>query len=377
MRSYSSRPGRLGTLLLTGAAVALGTALSATGCDPTVTFGSLDGEAPSTSAGNGPQSFAGCTDTLVTGMPDNGTGGIFYHQGFVYWFSRNYPVTLDVLRVPITGGTPQVVRDDVFEALSTISGDRIYWGEKGDRIVSANLDGTDVVTLVEQGGFESPTGIAVSEDELFWSTLTGGIYRRLIAGGPITTLRAPNPDGWASDLRLGPTDLYFVDQHELAVLESEYQISKMSRGGGPEVVLRTGTSYVNTMQLTDDALYFTELGGLPGNGPDADVLTGVVGRIGLSDAEVEILAQDQPQPQGLAIDETGVYWGGGSHFWPTDTSLGEKYFWSYVKRITPDGETAPPVSEQTTTFGVVGCDHAICWFDSPSLSIKRYKECVP
>lgn len=356
---------------------ALGATLVGAGCNPRYVVGGIEDDGPTDVA----QGFASCTDTLVSGLPD-AVRGLVFHEGYLYYSTREYPVTERNFRVSIAGGAPQkVTEDDSGMGVAAAHGDQLLLTGVSGQIRSANLDGTNVGTLVEFGGVEPVMGVTATDDEIYWATLEGGIYRRLTSGGPVTTLRAPSSDGygWAATLQVDESDLYFVDERPdptNAQGWAKHVIARMPRSGGPEVVLYEAAGYVNTMRLTNDALYFTDLG-FVGNGTDEEIHSaGLVGRISLADpATVEILAEDQALPQGLAIDETGVYWGGGFPFAPVDPELPGGYFSSHVSRLSPDGATTV-VSVLTTTFGVVGCDHAVCWFDASTNSIKRYKECV-
>lgn len=380
--SSPSRRTRFAAVVLTVGALAAAS-LGASACDPKVTFGSLEDGVTPDPGDTTPASAeigATCTDTIA---PVGKTvTGLIEHAGWLYFVEPHYggdvitfdDVVSDLLRVPVTGGTPEIVVHDAPQIHAVRGwGDRIYWTELEGAVRSSALDGSDVQLLLQTGPEDYAVSLAVTEDGVFIGGMDGSLRTLPLDGGAVSELRGPTADSYPNELQVDASNVYFVDSHF-----STADVSRVSVQGGPVEVLVPGSAHLGSILLHGDSLFVAQYGewmqsteGQPAIG------VGAIHRIDLTGAApMETLAENQPFPSGLAIDDSGLYWGGGG-------SSTDDYGWDagpgslvYVHR-SRDGGPAEPVSRLTVVYSMVPCDGAMCWINQETHEIERYRECVP
>ena len=213
---------------------------------------------------------------------------------------------------------------------------KIYWTDSGtgaptpmqdDKIQSANLDGSNVETLLTFENFlRLPTGITLDATggKIYWTDATRDRIRRAnldgsgvediintrtfggqSLGGPATT-----PRDVALDLTSDPQKMYWVDAGTANLEEGKIQRANLD-GSSPEALVTTGL--VNPQSIALDVaggkMYWTDSGTGGSNALENDKIQ----RANLDGSNVEtLLTYDNflRVPRGIALDVTGgkMYW---------------------------------------------------------------------
>jgi hypothetical protein len=179
---------------------------------------------------------------------------------------RPYGISLDsefVYFVDNTGGTVNKVAKNgdpsTFVSLAT--------GQRGVNLVTAEPEPRGAV-FFSLGGPE------------------GGIRRVSKTGGSVTVV-ASVPDAW--DIALDETNAYF------SAVGGLYRVPKT---GGTPTRLATLSGNPGSVAIDGDAIYFNDKANLTVNRLPTDG----------SSTVAEVLADQQPMPDGIAVDERNVYW---------------------------------------------------------------------
>ena len=239
---------------------------------------------------------------------------------------------------------------------------KIYWTDSGtgnptpmqdDKIQSANLDGSNVETLLTFENFlRLPMGMDAAAGKIYWTDATRDRIRRAnldgsnvedviltrtiggqSLGGPATT-----PRDVALDLTSDPPKMYWVDAGTLNLEEGKIWRANLD-GSSPEALVTTGL--VNPQSIALDVaggkMYWTDSGTGGPNGLEDDKIQ----RANLDGSNVETLLTFQNQlrvPRGIALDVAA-----GKMYW-TDIVRDR------IRRANLDGTEAEDILN-TRTFG--------------------------
>jgi hypothetical protein len=215
--------------------------------------------------------------------------------------SQIYLVDDTALRsVPLAGGAPTVVVDDVISGVDlSVTDGAVVWsetvccahGQKG-RVRKLDLDGGGVTTLAQD--VDAPGGLTAAGGWVYWAEggvigLTEGTGRLAatpLTGGAVTTL-AQGVDQPLPMIVADATRVYFADR---------FRIKSVSIAGGVPETLATGDFYVSGIASDGERVYWTEE-------PLATVRS-----VGVTGGEVQTLATGSG-PSGLIRVSGGyVYW---------------------------------------------------------------------
>ena len=211
---------------------------------------------------------------------------------------------------------------------------KIYWTDSGtgnpnpmqdDKIQSANLDGSNVETLLTFENFlRLPMGMDAAGGKIYWTDATRDRIRRAdldgsnvedvvltrTIGGQSLPGPATTPRDVALDLTSDPPKMYWVDAGTLNLEEGKIWRANLD-GSSPEALVTTGL--VNPQSIALDVaggkMYWTDSGT---GGPDAQE-DDKIQRANLDGSNVETLLTYENflrVPRGIALDVAGgkMYW---------------------------------------------------------------------
>lgn len=195
-----------------------------------------------------------------------------------------------ITAVPVGGGPARRIADAPSVTSLAVGAGRVFWVEvapPGEKPTAKSVPVSGGVATEHALPLEAarlPAYFAVADaDAVYVSFVTGGIARVPTDGGAVTFLDAPGARGLATD----PTAVVYGHREH---------VGAVPKSGGPPVEVVKAQSALGV--ATDGRkIYFVE-----------DEPRGRVLSVPRSGGPVRVLAEDQANPHGIAVDETRVYW---------------------------------------------------------------------
>ncbi|MYF93031.1 MAG: DUF5050 domain-containing protein [Gemmatimonadetes bacterium] len=224
--------------------------------------------------------------------------------GKMYWTSSNQPygiqrADLDGSNVEnvITG--PELIGDPTEIALDAAGG-KLYWTNPDSdtnrsTIYRANLDGSDVETLMEREGIID-FALDLDQGRLYWTGARGTIQRASLDGTNVEDLFAPKvrwPYGMALDV--GREKMYWSDPIVGSILRADLD------GSGIEVLVSKLDEPRGIALIAESKIYWADSG------------TGKIQAAGLDGSPVEDIVTGLDRPNAIALDRgrSKIYWTNG------------------------------------------------------------------
>lgn len=245
--------------------------------------------------------LAGGPSTLLA---ENVIVGELYLDGSTLYYVTNDRTDMTwLVSIPATGGTSRVIATGSRIASITSDASSIYFGQQasgGYRIMRADRAGSGVTPVVEVTG--ALWGFAVDDTNIYWASYSNGgaLYRRALAGGDTTTLRAssspitfPIVDG---------DDIDFVEGISTPDTCQSAVWSVRKTGAGAPRLISPGTSGIDVWRPVRDGTHVYWASG----GRDGAVLRTVKGQA------PELLAVNQLNVGQVILGPTDFYWIAGT-----------------------------------------------------------------
>src|SRR5439155_2335098 len=238
-----------------------------------------------------------------TRLADNVIVSELYLDGSTLYYVTNDRTGMSSLAlIPAAGGTARVVATGSGIGFVTADASGIYFGQKnagGYRIMRFDRAGAGVTPVVDVTG--TLWGFAVDATNIYWASYSNGgtLYRRSLAGGDTTMLRASS----------APITSPIVDGDDIDFVEgintpdtcqsSIWAVSKV--GAGTPRLISPGTSGIDAWRpVRDDTHVYWGRSSHQGA-----VLRTVRGQ---PPETPQILAEDQVNVGALILGPTDVYW---------------------------------------------------------------------
>lgn len=176
-----------------------------------------------------------------------------------------------------------------------LGGDWVYWtDEKAGSVSRVPKKGGKAEVIASRQSM--PQAIVADTGAVYWGTMLKprSIKARSHSGGDIRTVVADVPSGWGVSLAVADDRLFWAPN---AV---DAEISMVPAGGGGGKVLAKG-QFMPKLAVHDGALYWLSTG-TKTRGP------GAVMKVSLDGGSPKVLAPNQPEPDAIAVDDSGVYW---------------------------------------------------------------------
>ena len=224
-------------------------------------------------------------------------------------------------------------------------GIKMYWTDAGnDTIKRADLDGSDVETLVGSDVLSAPYGIAIASfGKVYWTDAGNDTIKRAdLDGSGVETLVSSGMDsayGLAID---GANKMYWTDNGNDTIKRADLD------GSDVETLVSSGLSDPRGIAIDGDKMYWADAG------------NDTIKRADLDGSDVETLVSSGLSiPRGIAIDGDKMYWADSGN----DT----------IKRADLDGSDVETLvsSGLDDPQGIATDGAKMYWTDAGTDTIKR------
>jgi hypothetical protein len=239
-----------------------------------------------------------CGGTPVT-LANNvvGAAGIVVSSTDVLWAA--YDGTIN--EVPIGGGATTMLATGA-QGIVAIEADEVYWPIATGgcmpspctlSVLKMSLTGGTPSTLASMP-FGSPTALtfAVDSDDVYWTNQMTGVFKVPVSGGAITTLSSVGAGGIAVD----DTNVYWS-------VPSTASIMKMPKLGGTPTTLAAGLTGSDPLVVDSESVYWID------SVPGCTACEGEsIVKVALDGGAPITLAKGQNNALALTVDSSSVYW---------------------------------------------------------------------
>jgi sugar lactone lactonase YvrE len=244
--------------------------------------------------------------TLVSAV--DGPQAVAVHGSHVFWATSgtNKPVYLMMANLDGAEVTTIASLPGAHPSAIAVDDNAIYWTDWVlGTVTRVNLDGTHNTVLASSQSF--PGAIAVDATSVYWvdegmNAAPGSIMKCSLSGTNVSTLAAgqANPGRLAIDA----TSVYWA----VSPSQSTGKVMRVALDGTGVTVLASG-SYANpwSIAVNSAAVFWLDQGSDEVSG-GMTVADGAVMRVGLDGTAASVVASQQPNPRGIAVDATDVFW---------------------------------------------------------------------
>jgi len=249
------------------------------------------------SAGNGAPFVIAKAD--ATGTPVS-TGmyvfnGFAFDSTYLYWSESVGLAPSTIKRAPLGGGATQVPvtsPDGWIGGLAVDSGN-LYWIDQDDgQILSMPVAGGATTTIAT--GLTTPGGLAIREGSIYLTDPDGDLMTVPVGGGAVTTLvHGPGlppheeVEGFPPALAVDDSNVYFSQSYAANPI-----VAQVPRVGGAMTVLAHDSA--GGIAVDAKYVYWSD---------DSSV-----SRVPIGGGPICVIASNQSQIVGPALDESSVYW---------------------------------------------------------------------
>jgi hypothetical protein len=271
------------------------------GSTPTTDAGSIEPtDADSAEAADAPSIDGGCpacsgtcagNRCLIILGAGQGAVHVVVDGTNAYWVTFGGPAGASVVKAPLGGGTPITLVVEQGNAYGiALAGGNVYWSAEppfpndGGAILSIAVDGGTVTTIATPVSL--PGDLAVDSANVYWAA-SGNVAKAPIRGGPITTLvSGVTPQVMTID----ETSVYFTTN-----AGNTGKVMRVPKSGGTPQTLAFEVTNEQGIAVDQSNVYWTNTAG--------DVM-----RTAVDGGPLVPIAFLQADPVSVAVDSTSVYW---------------------------------------------------------------------
>jgi hypothetical protein len=260
----------------------------------------------------------------------------------VYWAAGGA-----IMKVGLDGGTPvQLASGQYIPFNIAVNASGVYWLSAG-KVMKVGLDGGGApVELASGFGFagESPGGIVVDANDVYWTTGVNGDVTKVPVGGGAATMLATGPTAGMA---------IAVDSQFVYWFGGSGTLWKVALAGGSPVTVASG---VGGLYLDVDASSAYFIGG--------SIAHSMVQKVALGGGTPTTLAPAGIYPWGLAVDADNVYW----------TTQGDQLTAGTVLRVAREGGNPIQLATGDTPPVGIAVD-ANCVYWTEQNAVKKAPKC--
>lgn len=226
-----------------------------------------------------------------------GTYGITVDETHVYWANAGEG---SIMKAPLGGGTPSAVVSGLERPVAVVVDDEnIYWtqdtdAEGGGPVMMMPLDGGSPTRVGQRSNGGGAAGIAIDATHIYWAE-RGNVLKRPIAGGERVVLAEDRPFSIASVV-VDATSVYWKNTGSGVV--GAGAVRKVSINGGEPVTLADDLGGSEGLAVDDTYVYF---------GDDYNRVMRVPLDGGMP-VRAASRARGRSAPKFIAVDDECVYW---------------------------------------------------------------------